>query len=605
MEKSRPMVLKEPARDAESALSTAEVAKGALRRLAQSRMEPSPENYAHAFDEELGVTPRPVLPARAVPVLQKLAAGLLPDEAKRIAFLQAFSRGYWKDVEQQLESATGDEARRGDELARLVERILDGVDRGTRQWTRARRKEGLHRVLASSRSDFRRLQHRLSQLVSSWERDAGSSDEAEAGVETIDSMPADLPVPVPDTIAASLPTVGDSSWQLATMTLGDTVVGAMPQDEAHALALAESLQQWLTRSANEGIDDRLSDELQRLCREARAVLKRRQQLLGHTQELTLELTEALTELAEDDSWAKGQCEAIRARLAQEPTLRGLRSVGELLRDARERQRTLRLERAKARDGLKAHINQILLELGELGSQTGRFHESVSRHAELIEKADTLESLAGAVRDMVEESRTVHVLVSQTQARLQSEHERAAELSQNVQSLEDNLRRLSDEIAIDPLTQVANRRGLVQAFEVERARFERTGDPLAVALLDVDNFKKLNDSLGHAAGDQALVRLAERVRHKLRPTDLVARYGGEEFVLMLPDANEEQAREVLTRMQRALTESLFMHEGRQVFVTFSAGLTIYRRGESIEEALERADDALYEAKRTGKNRTCVA
>ena len=238
-------------------------------------------------------------------------------------------------------------------------------------------------------------------------------------------------------------------------------------------------------------------------------------------------------------------------------------------------------------------------------QTGRFQESVGRHADVVESADSLESLAGAVRRMVAESRAMHEMVGQTQQRLQAEHGRVAELAERVRMLEDELRQLSDEVSTDPLTQIANRRGLQQMFEAESARAERNGVPIAIALLDIDNFKKLNDRLGHGAGDQALKALAERVKQQLRPADAVARYGGEEFVVMLPDATIEQGREVLTRMQRALTAALFMHDEEQVFVTFSAGLTLYRRGESIEQALDRADEALYEAKRTGKNRTCVA
>jgi diguanylate cyclase len=248
---------------------------------------------------------------------------------------------------------------------------------------------------------------------------------------------------------------------------------------------------------------------------------------------------------------------------------------------------------------------MLAELGELGVQTGRFEQSVGRHADIVESADSLESLADAVRQMVAESRTMHALVSQTRERLQHEHDKASELSQRVRMLEDELRRLSDEVSTDALTQVANRRGLQQAFDAERSRAERSGATLALALLDIDNFKKLNDRLGHGAGDQALKSLAERVKQQLRPADAVARYGGEEFVVMLPEASLEQAQEVLTRMQRALTSALFMHGDEQVFVTFSAGLTLYRAGESIEQALDRADEALYEAKRTGKNRTCLA
>jgi diguanylate cyclase len=145
---------------------------------------------------------------------------------------------------------------------------------------------------------------------------------------------------------------------------------------------------------------------------------------------------------------------------------------------------------------------------------------------------------------------------------------------------------------------------MQAFDAEKARMERGQTELSIGLLDVDNFKRLNDELGHAAGDTALKSLAEVVSKALRPTDLVARYGGEEFVVLLPDTPVQEGEQILTRLQRSLSGGLFMHEQRQVFVTFSAGVTLYRQGEAIEAALERADEALYEAKRTGKNRTCV-
>ena len=210
--------------------------------------------------------------------------------------------------------------------------------------------------------------------------------------------------------------------------------------------------------------------------------------------------------------------------------------------------------------------------------------------------------------MLDESRTVHALVSGARDRLAAEHARATALESRVLGLEADLRRLSDEVSTDALTQVANRRGLAQAFEQETARVLRDGAdpaPLAVGLIDIDNFKKLNDSLGHAAGDVALQSLAARVKEWLRPVDHIARFGGEEFVLLLPGTPVDEAQQVLTRLQRRLSASLFMHEGKEVFVTFSAGVTAWRPGEAVDVSLSRADEGLYEAKRTGKNRTCIA
>jgi diguanylate cyclase len=262
---------------------------------------------------------------------------------------------------------------------------------------------------------------------------------------------------------------------------------------------------------------------------------------------------------------------------------------------------------QARNALKQLMTRLLAEIGELGEHTGRFHDSVGRHVQAIEAADSLEGLAGVVRELLDDSRAVQDLVQPGAARMASDHARAAQLEDQVRALEGELR-LSDEVTTDALTQVANRRGLMQAFghrgRAARARRAPIA-PLAVGLIDIDNFKKLNDTLGHAAGDKALQSLAAAVRERLRPVDHLARFGGEEFVVLLPATVLAEAQQALTRLQRALSAALFMHDNKEVFVTFSAGVTEWRPGETLEAALERADEALYEAKRTGKNRTCVA
>ncbi|MGM9490585.1 diguanylate cyclase [Ideonella sp. YS5] len=578
----------------------AQIAKAALRRLALAKLEPTPENYAQAWAEESGeARATGGLPARARPLAERIAQRLSEDPAQRAELVQLLQNGEWDDALRWLERSGEAAAAQSQAWAQLIERLTRGLERGGKQWTSARKKESLQRVLDSSRGDMQRLLHRLRQLVGSWDGDEGSAPSA-PGTEEAPAAPAEA-AHAPPALAAEVP----AAWPDVVAPLHGTVQAALPADSERAMELADELKAVARRIAHEGATPELAAETSALCQRANRLLAHRHHLLDQVHRFSRELTEGLTELAEDDSWVQGQVASLRERLSGPPSARAVQSASLLLAQARARQQELRGDRDKARDALKQLIQRMLAELGELDQHTGRFSEGMLRYAETVERADSLESLAGVVREMVDDSRAVHGLVSSTRERLAGEHQRATELEEQVRSLELELRRLSDEVGTDALTQVANRRGLMQAFEAERSRLERDGGPLAVGLLDIDNFKRLNDSLGHAAGDQALVALAQHVRRSLRPVDVVARFGGEEFVVLLPGTPVDEAQKVLTRLQRDLSASLFMHDGKEVFVTFSAGVTPYRMGEKIESALERADEALYEAKRTGKNRTCVA
>ena len=609
----------------------AQLAKAALRRLALDKLEPTPDNYARAYQLEQGGPPPASLPERAQRTLERLVARGFEGDAAT-AILSALLDGDWERAER----AISEPQAGGDALATLIERLVRGVERGGKQWTTARKKDSLQRVLAGSRGDSVRLQQRLRQLVANWEADTvGAGDEpADAAApgaagDVVAAAPASPSAPASATAARAEPPAAEppaassvredappaapQPGERAVVVLGNTVVRAMPSQDAISRSLADAISQAAQRFRQDSATQEDAREIEVLCDRADWVLQHREHLFDQISGLCLELTSSLTELAEDASWAQGQCDAMRLTVEEGLTARGVKSVSELLRTTRSRQAELRLERDSARDALKLLINRMLSELGELGSQTGRFHESVGRYADVIESADTLESLAGVVREMVEESRTVQLLVSQTQHRLEEEHARASELSNRVGELEGELRRLSSEVSTDQLTQIANRRGLLQAFDVECARLQRAeGDVpdennpagLSIGLLDIDNFKRLNDELGHSAGDEALKALAATVSKTLRPTDMVARYGGEEFVVLLPDTPVDEAQQILTRLQRSLTGGLFMHENKQIFVTFSAGVTAYCPGERIEDALERADMALYQAKRAGKNRTLI-
>lgn len=599
---------------AASAISPVQAAKAALRRLALDKIEPTPENYARAYAAEGGQVPA-TLPDAARPLLQRLAAMLGEGEGAGSgdAVVNALMAGQWNEADDLLTQSATKALGQAQDWADLLQRLAHGLDRGSRLWTAARKKGSLARVLSSSRSDPRRLRERVRHLLAAWE-----AETDEPGVDTVAGALDEAPAAVASASAASAAAAAQDSgheaapsrdWSALVLTLEGTVRAALPEGELRAEELSQLLQQLSRRVAEAGATPELVAHADDLCQRARRMLAHRQHLLDELGKLCIELTHGLTELAEDDSWARGQCEALQLRLTEGLNVRSVRAASELLANARKRQAVLRVERNQARDALKELIQGMLTELGEFSEHTGRFHSNVGRHAEAIANADSLGNLADVVREMLQDTTEVQALVSQTQVRLQAEQARAGDMQLRVRELEGELRRLSDEVSTDALTQVANRRGLAQAFEIERARIDRartenTDCSLAVGLIDIDNFKKLNDTLGHAAGDVALQKLAAQVREQLRPRDTVARFGGEEFVVLLPDVDTVEAQSVLTRLQRKLTASLFMHDNKEVFVTFSAGVTTLRESEALELALERADEALYEAKRTGKNRTCV-
>jgi diguanylate cyclase len=130
---------------------------------------------------------------------------------------------------------------------------------------------------------------------------------------------------------------------------------------------------------------------------------------------------------------------------------------------------------------------------------------------------------------------------------------------------------------------------------------RKNTPLSVALLDLDNFKMLNDRLGHETGDEALVHLVTVTRQCMRPVDSLARYGGEEFVILMPDTPLEQGVQAMTRLQRKLTKTYFLKGEEKLLITFSAGVAQMMPKESGADTIKRADQAMYLAKRAGKNR----
>ena len=155
---------------------------------------------------------------------------------------------------------------------------------------------------------------------------------------------------------------------------------------------------------------------------------------------------------------------------------------------------------------------------------------------------------------------------------------------------------------DPLTGCFNRRDLMEAAENEFARARRYRSPLTVAIFDIDHFKRVNDRYGHAAGDEVIKSIVAVAGRSVRNVDIFGRTGGEEFAIVLPDTDTGGAEIVAEKLRTAVEETITAYQGQGIMVTISVGIgAVLIDDDSAAQALSRADQALYRAKNTGRNR----
>lgn len=182
-------------------------------------------------------------------------------------------------------------------------------------------------------------------------------------------------------------------------------------------------------------------------------------------------------------------------------------------------------------------------------------------------------------------------------------ERIVRLHQELVAAREKLR---IQALTDPLTQVWNHRAIIERLEKEHARAIREGTRLIVAMLDIDRFKRINDTYGHPVGDQVLIETASRIRDVLRPYDSVGRYGGEEFLIVVPAKNGANATTIGRRLWHRIRSSPFTVNDLELPVTTSIGLAVWSSDAPVDtrELVRRADQALYYVKRTSRDNYAV-
>ena len=310
-------------------------------------------------------------------------------------------------------------------------------------------------------------------------------------------------------------------------------------------------------------------------------------------------------LSAGDQWLSGQMEMLKEVIDKPLSLRNLSEAERRLNDVVFKQDKIRQDLTDSRGVLTNLIAGFVKQIADFAEKTSVYHDKLSDYAQKISQTTDFKVLGVLLKKVAEETRAMQKNTQSTRLELICAQERAKLAQAQVNELEKHLEETSALITHDTLTGVLNRRGLDDVMVQEIARAQRAQQKMCVALLDLDNFKKLNDSYGHAVGDAALKHLATMCKNFLRPQDSVARYGGEEFVIVLPGADAQEGQKVLQRLQRMLTKEIFLHNNEKLLITFSAGVAELTPADTTEAIIKRADTAMYAAKKSGKNRVLVS
>jgi diguanylate cyclase len=250
--------------------------------------------------------------------------------------------------------------------------------------------------------------------------------------------------------------------------------------------------------------------------------------------------------------------------------------------------------------LTEELARVMQVIAQAGKGTTQFTETLSGFTTNLAKPMSVEELRGTVSKMVEDTRAIAAQNHKLQEQL-------AESSQQMTAMREDLSRVQKESLTDTLTGVGNRKHFIN--QVKRLVYEAEEQklPLSLLMIDIDHFKKFNDTHGHLVGDQVLKLVARTLTENLKGRDIVSRYGGEEFVIILPQTRLLDANHVADALRQNVSQKkIIRRDNNQVLgtVTISIGVAQYHSGEVLSQFVRRADAGLYLAKGAGRNRVVV-
>lgn len=586
-----------------------EIARETFRLLATRRVAPTPDNYRTVYHEVAGTRDTTGNGFPAEP-LKSLAQALPRETPAQLRLARELEQAIKDEkLETYVASFSGFLAERASieklEWSELINDLLQEWDATSASLTPGKKRETLDHIFSSAGSNPETLFNRLQAVVRNWRQ--GGRGESITLVEGVPDVESTTPKDSTDLAAAPQSRAGELLPQLRDLlafALEQAVaaqIAEAPELAAQAKTLAESARK---ASSIKALDELLV-ELKRFAYRLELLVDDRAELRNGLLHLLNLVIENISELVIDDNWLHGQIAVVRDIVSQPLNLRSIDDAERRIKEVVYKQSQLKHSLVEAKEALKVMLAGFVDHLAEFSDTTSDYHDKIEICAKKISKANDINELADVVQEVMKETRIIQINAQRSRDELMATRKKVTETEQRICELQAELDNASKLVRHDQLTGVLNRRGLEEAFEKEAARAARRKSPLCVALLDIDNFKKLNDSLGHDAGDAALIHLATVIKETMRPQDTVARIGGEEFIILLPETEVEAGTKALQRLQRELTKRFFLHDNQKLLITFSAGITLCRSDDTQATVTKRADEGMYQAKQTGKNRVIAA
>ncbi|MDR2786851.1 MAG: diguanylate cyclase [Candidatus Accumulibacter sp.] len=571
-------------------------------------MAPSPDNYRTIYNEIAGIAESPAEVARELKSLFLLLPKETPAQQRLSRQLdQALRNQEWESYRKLLSEFIREHSGESEFVwGELIADFLQQWETRQSGLTQARKRESLDRVLSVSGRNSEILFGRLQHLIRSWSMNEVADDEIEVATAP-ESASASTPA---SPLAASGPQSGRASEilyelrEILVFTLENVLTSLLddaPESAAKSRALAAAVRDASTLK----VVHALLADIRRFAFSLEFVAEDRAELRAGLLKLLQLMIENISELVIDDHWLNGQIEIVREIIARPMNPRTINDAEQRMKDVIFKQSQLKRSLVETQEALKQLLTGFVDHLAEFADSTSDYHDKIEHCAERVSQADDITQLEDVLEEVTREMRIIQINAQRSRDDLRATKQRIALAEQRIDELQNELDKASQLVRHDQLTGVFNRRGLDEIYEHEVTRAHRRELPLCIAMLDIDNFKKLNDSLGHDAGDAALIHLVSVIRETLRPQDTLARFGGEEFIILLPETSIEDAGKALARVQRELTKRYFLTNNEKLLITFSAGVTEVRPDDTQASSFKRADEATYVAKTSGKNRVIMA